>query len=145
MGGFTLIGPTHIFNSCPDSMPCRCTGFKGEIPLDVENILLKKEDKFLDFGILPQDIRDNMMKSHLGSNFQYTVTKRSTQEEKDAKEKQWLLDMVDMRNNIYSEINYSNTTSQNSMFETLSIDNETTIDTKLENLLKERSKTFSFM
>lgn len=46
MGGFTLIGPTHTFNSCPepDGMRCRCMGFKGEIPLDVENILLKKEE-----------------------------------------------------------------------------------------------------
>lgn len=52
--------------------------------------------------------------------------------------------MVNMRNNIYSEVNYSNTTSQDTMFETLYVDDETTIDTKLENLLKERSKTLSF-
>lgn len=144
MGGFTLIGPTYIISNIPGHIKCRCAGFKGHIPLDVETILINQSNKCLDLSILPEDIRNRMMSSHLGDNFNYKVTKRLTQEEKDAKEKQWLSNMVDDRNKLYSEITYTNNTSTmvKEMFDTMSVDNHETIETKLENLIKERNKVY---
>lgn len=144
MGGFTLIGPTYIFHSLPAKMRCRCMGFKGNIPLDVENLLVNQSNKCLDLNLLPEDIRDKMMTSHLGDNFNYEVTKRLTQEEKEAANIKWFTDMVDNRNNIYSEIIYTN--DQPSMFEgmfqTLDVDNQQTTEVRLENLIKERNKLY---
>lgn len=144
MGGFTLIGPTYIINSIPGHIKCRCTGFEGNIPLDVENILVNQSNKCLDISILPEDIRKKMMTSHLGDNFNYKVTRILKQEEKDAKEKQWLSNMVDDRNRLYSEITYTNNTSTmfKEMFDTMSVDNHETIETKLENLINERNKVY---
>jgi hypothetical protein len=85
-----------------------------------------------------------MISSHLGDNFNYKVTKRLTQEEQEAKDKQWFSDMVDKRNSIYSEITYTNNTSPmfKEMFETLSVDNQQTTEAKLENLIEERNKVY---
>ena len=146
MGGFTLIGPTYIINSIPGQIKCRCTGFKSNIPLDVENILVNQSNKCLDLSILPEDIRNRMMSSHLGDNFNYKVTKRLTQEEQEAKDKQWFSDMIDDRNRLYSEITYTNNTSSifKEMFETLSVDNQQTTEAKLENLIEERNKVYKY-
>lgn len=144
MGGFTLIGPTYIIKSIPGQIRCRCSGFKGNIPLELEYVLVNQSNKCLDLSILPEDIRNQMMTSHLGDNFNYKVTKKLTNEEKEAKDKQWFSDMVNDRNRLYSEITYTNNTPTmfKEMFETLSVNNEETTEAKLENLIKERSKVY---
>lgn len=144
MGGFTLIGPKYIITNIPGKIRCRCTGFKGNIPLDIENILVNQSNKCLDLSVLPQDIRNEMLASHLGDSFDYKVTKRLTQEEKEAENTKWFSDMVDNRNNIYSEIIYTSNPSSmfEGMFETLNVDNQETTEVKLENLIKERNKVY---
>ncbi len=146
MGGFTLIGPVYTFKSL-QGMPCRCHGYIGNIPSDIENILLNQERKVLDLNIIPEIERKVMMDHHLGNNFNYSITKHLTKEEKEAKDKQWFVDMVAKRDNIYSEITYSNnkaTSSQlDSMFETMSVDNQTNFETRLEDLIEERNKNYN--
>lgn len=146
MGGFTLIGPSYTFKSLA-GMRCRCTGYTGKISADIEKTLVSQEQQYLDLSIFPEDVRENMMKHHLGNNFNYTATKRLTKEEEEAKEKQWLTDMIAMRDNIYSEITYINdkpsSSTLDTMFATVSVDNEKNIGTKLEDLIAERSKQYS--
>jgi hypothetical protein len=145
MGGFTLIGPLYTFKSLK-GMPCRCHGYVGKIPSDIENILVNQERKVLDLCIIPENERKVMMDHHLGNNFNYSVTKHLTKEEEEAKEKKWFDDMVAKRDNIYSEITYSNNKEPSSqldaMFETMSVDNQTNIETRLEDLIAERSKNY---
>lgn len=144
MGGFTLIGPTYIIKSIPGKLHCRCRGFKGNIPLDIENILVNQSNKCLDLNVLPEDIRNEMMTSHLGDNFNYTVTKRLTQEEKEEENKKWFSNMVDDRNRLYSEIIYTNDNQSmfDTMFETMAVDTQEATETKLQNLIKERNKVY---
>jgi hypothetical protein len=143
MGGFTLIGPTYIINSIPGRLHSQ-TGFKGNIPLDVEDILVNQSNKCLDLSVLPEDIREGMKNSNLGDNLNYKITKHLTQDEQKAKNKQWLSDIVDDRNKLYSQITYTNNTSSmfKEMFETLSVDNQQTTEAKLENLIEERNKVY---
>lgn len=146
MGGFTLIGPSYTFKSLA-GMPCRCTGYIGKISADIEKILMSQKRQVLDLGVFPEDVRDLMMKHHLGNNFNYESIKRVTKEEEEAKEKQWLDDMIAMRDNIYSEITYINdnvpSSQLDTMFATVSVDNEKNMGTKLEDLIAERNKQYS--
>jgi len=135
MGGFTLIGPAYTIRSLAGVHRCRCTGFKGYIPADVEQVLVNQENKTLDIAVLPNDIRSKMMTAHLGDNFNYSVSKTVTKEEQEAKDKQWFTDMSYTSDN-YGSINQEPVPT----FDTLTIDTLTHTAKKLEELIADREK-----
>ena len=135
MGGFTLIGPVYTIRSLAGVHRCRCTGFKGYIPADVEQVLVNQENKTLDIAVLPIDIRNKMMTAHLGDNFNYTVSKTVTKEEQEAKDKQWFTDMS-RTDSLYGTINFEPTMA----FNNLTVDTLTHTAKKLEDLIAERQK-----
>jgi len=150
MGGFTLIGPSYTFRSLPSAsgMHCRCYGYTAKISKDIENLMMNNKKQVLDLTIFPDDVRTTMLNHHLGDNFNYKVTKTITEEEKYAQDKQWFEDMSAARDNMYSEIVYSNTENQESsqvedMFKTIAVDNETNLERKLEDLIAERNRYYS--
>jgi hypothetical protein len=129
MGGFTLIGPSYTFRSLPSERRCRCRGYSANISKDIENIMINQQKHVLDLTIFPDDVRSTMLRHHLGDNFNYKVTKTITKEEKEAQDKQWFEDMSEIKDNTCR------------MFETITIDNETNLDKKLEDLIAERNNT----
>jgi hypothetical protein len=143
MGGFTLIGPSYTFRSLPSERRCRCRGYSANISKDIENIMINQQKHVLDLTIFPDDVRSTMLRHHLGDNFNYKVTKTITKEEKEAQDKQWFEDMSEIKDNTCSKIIYTNngTSQVDRMFETISIDNETNLDKKLEDLIAERNNT----
>ncbi len=151
MGGFTLIGPSYTFRSLPSAsgMHCRCYGYTAKISKDIENLMINNKKQVLDLTMFPDEVRTTMLNHHLGDNFNYKVTKTITEEKKYAQDKQWFEDMTVARDNIYSEIIYSDdiknqeSSQVDGMFETISIDNETNLDRKLEDLIAERNRYYS--
>lgn len=73
MGGFQLTGPNYIIHSVPGELRCRCAGYRGTICEDLETLLVNKVDKILSFSDLPQTLREEMQKYHLGNTMEYKV------------------------------------------------------------------------
>ena len=75
MGGFTLEGPTYRISSLPDKQRCRCTGFRTNISKELEDYFVNKNEKVLKLNEIPQQMQDDMLKCHIGENFNYKVEK----------------------------------------------------------------------
>ena len=76
MGGFTLVGPNFTFQNLPNKVRCRCLGFTSNISQDVEDMLLKDEEKILKVSNLPDSLVAQMENFHLGDERHYDVKKR---------------------------------------------------------------------
>lgn len=77
MGGFRLQGPNYRFVSLPSTSRCRCMGYSGTITEEIEAMLVKKHDKWLELYELPVELREEMIKVHLGDNMSYDVIHNS--------------------------------------------------------------------
>ena len=82
MGGFTLIGPSYVFQNLPQHQQeqCRCLGFNGEISRQVEDILLNNRDQTLRLEDLPDDeyeLLERLENTHLGTEMRYSIQKRA--------------------------------------------------------------------
>lgn len=95
MGGFRLQGPNYKIVSMPSSPRCRCNGFSAEIDEAVETLLVNKKDKWLDFSDLPQNLREDMAKTHLGiKSFAYEVIPINAYTRNISKERDDLLNNI---------------------------------------------------
>lgn len=99
MGGFRLQGPNYRIISMPSSLRCRCSGFSAEIDEAVETLLVNKKDKWLEFSDLPENLREDMAKAHLGNTMAYEVMPINAYTRNISKERD------DLLNNINYEIN----------------------------------------
>lgn len=81
MGGFRLLGPNYKIQSVPDSVRCKCPGFRGTIDEAIETTLVNKQEKLLKLSQLPLSLQFEMKGAHLGENRMYTVTE-NTEEDK---------------------------------------------------------------
>jgi hypothetical protein len=147
MGGFTLVGPTYTIKSTGVSM-CRCTGFRGDITEDIETLLVNQDNPYLDVAMLPQELQENMMKSHIGNSLHYKVVKHFfTEEEQETMQKEWSDKMIADRNKIYEEITYqknppsADTNMLDLMFQTL--DTSLSNSNNLEAVFQERINLYN--
>ncbi len=72
MGGFRLKGPSFTIESKRGCVSCRCTPFEEHITKDVEDMLVIKDPKLLNLGLLPEEIQQRMMRAHIDT-LEYTV------------------------------------------------------------------------
>lgn len=72
MGGFTLRGPRHTIRSTAP-YKCRCMGYIGTISGELEESLMRKEEKILILEELPEELRTEMKMSHLSEDMRYEV------------------------------------------------------------------------
>lgn len=112
MGGWQLLGPTYTFQNIPGNIPCRCTGFSGQVDEWLEALLLQKETKILVLSELPQELQDRMLQYHIGDMFAYTIEKHKfTDEELEQQRKDFMESLLARRNTIYDNITYQTSTS----------------------------------
>lgn len=83
MGGFTLVGDNYVISSTA-RVECRCTGFHGRIPKDVQDMLVQKHEYILNLQELPKDLREKMEYCHLPTDMRYTARKISPPRERPA-------------------------------------------------------------
>lgn len=94
MGGFRLQGPNYRIISMPSSLRCRCSGFSAEIDEAVETLLVNKKDKWLEFSDLPEYLREDMAKAHLGNTMAYEVMPINAYTRNISKERDDLLNNI---------------------------------------------------
>jgi len=74
MGGFTLIGPHHVFTSKPGTQPCFCTGLIASIDEATDLRLFRSPSQTMDAATLA---RWNTQGAHTGDQMAYTVVSRA--------------------------------------------------------------------